>query len=179
MNRRMSFKLRLSGCIVALTLGGVVATATSVLAQQSFKKTISVSMAQSSSAIIGSWRLASMTESAAPTPIVPPQAIELTAEFSGDSAKTGKVDRVFGSGGCNRFMGGYSVQGDQLTIQPLASTFKACEQSVMNQEFKYLKALQGAQRYEVDDQGQLTIHYRTEQESGVLRFTAQTVRGLW
>lgn len=40
-------------------------------------------------------------------------------------------------------------------------------------------ALQGAQRYEVSSQEELRIFYQTEQESGVLRFTAQPVRGLW
>lgn len=75
-------------------------------------------------------------------------------------------------------MGGYQTQGEQLSIGPLASTFMACEEPIANQEFKYLNALQAAQRYEVD-QGQLTIFYQTEQESGVLRFTAQAVPGLW
>ncbi len=125
-------------------------------------------MAQSSS-LSGSWRLANMTSANLPTPMLP--VGELTVEFSGD--------QIGGSGGCNRFMGGYKVQGEQITIGPLASTFKACEQDVMTQETKYLAALQGAQRYEIDDQGNLTISYQTEQGSGVLRFTAQTVRGLW
>ena len=49
----------------------------------------------------------------------------------------------------------------------------------MNQETKYLTALQGAQRYEVNSQGELQIFYQTAQESGVLRFTSQTVRALW
>jgi len=168
-------KQRFAACTVALTVGTVgVMAANPVMAH-----TTPFLMSQASSSIVGSWRLANMTVSSAPTPMVPPQATELTAEFTGASSEPGKADRVFGSGGCNRFMGVYTVQGDQLNIQPLASTFKACEQSIMNQEFKYLKALQGAQRYEVDDQGQLTIHYRTEQESGVLRFTTQTVRALW
>jgi heat shock protein HslJ len=48
----------------------------------------------------------------------------------------------------------------------------------MTQEFKYLQALQGAQRYEVNNQG-LQIFYKTDQGSGVLRFVSQSVRGLW
>ena len=127
-------------------------------------------MAQSK-ALAGSWRLANMTEGNMPTPMVPPQGVEPTAEFTDG--------RIFGSGGCNRFNGGYEVSGNQLSIGPLASTFMACEPAVMNQETKYLTALQGAERYEIDDQGQLTIFYQTEQGSGVLRFTSQTVRGLW
>lgn len=121
------------------------------------------------SPLIGNWRLTNMTESSAPTPMVP--SAELTADFADN--------RISGSGGCNRFMGSYQTQGEQLTIGELASTFMACEESIMNQEVKYLSALQGAQRYEVNDQNQLTIFYQTEQESGVLRFIAQDVRALW
>jgi heat shock protein HslJ len=128
-------------------------------------------MAQTSS-ITGNWRLVSITESATPTPMVPPQTTELTADFSGD--------RITGSGGCNRFMGGFATTGEQLSVGPLATTFMACEEVVMNQEMRYLAALQGAQRYEIDDQGQLAIFYQTEQGTGTLRFTlAQAVQGLW
>ncbi|MEX0269647.1 META domain-containing protein [Leptolyngbyaceae cyanobacterium UHCC 1019] len=70
-----------------------------------------------------------------------------------------------------------TTEESQLSIGALASTGRACEQS-MDQEFQYLKVLQGAQRYEVDNQG-LQIFYKTAQESGILRFTSQTVRGLW
>ena len=121
------------------------------------------------SPLIGNWRLTSMTEASAPTPMLP--SAELTADFADN--------RISGSGGCNRFMGTFTTQGEQLTIGELASTFKACEEAVMNQEVKYLTALQGAQRYEVNDQNQLTIFYQTEQESGVLRFISQGVRSLW
>ena len=96
---------------------------------------------------------------------------DITADFSGD--------RVTGSGGCNRFMGSYKTKGNnQLSISPLASTRKACEESLMTQESRFVKALQTAQRYEVNDQG-LQIFYKTEQGTGVLRFTSQNVRGLW
>ena len=127
-------------------------------------------MAQTSS-ITGNWRLVNMTESSTPTPMVPPQDTELTADFADG--------RLSGSGGCNRFMGGYQTQADQLSIEPLASTFMACEEPVMTQETKYLAALQGAQRYEVNDQGELQIFYQTEQGSGTLRFVSQTVPALW
>lgn len=118
--------------------------------------------------LAGNWRLANMTEPPFPTPMVP--STDLTADFSGG--------RVSGSGGCNRFNGSYKTNGKQLTIGPLASTFKACEEGVMTQETRFLKALQAAQRYEINNDG-LTIAYKTDQGTGVLRFTSQTVRGLW
>ncbi|MFB2875337.1 META domain-containing protein [Floridanema aerugineum] len=165
MNRKTLF-------IVTLIVGSVgITSLNSVVAQQTAKKpTSSYEMVQSSS-LKGSWRLANMAESNLPTPMVPPQETELTANFS--------QGRITGSGGCNRFMGSYEIKGDRLTINQLASTFKACQEPIMNQESKYMKALQGAQRFELDDKGQLTIYYQSEQESGVLRFTSKSVRGLW
>lgn len=153
----------------AMIIGAVgITLATPVVAQTFVQETPSL-MAQSSS-IVGNWRLANISEAPFPTPMVIPQDLELTVEFS--------ADRLAGSGGCNRFMGGYETDGDQLKITPLASTRMACEETVMNQEFRFLQALEGAQRYEVSDQG-LQIFFETEQSSGVLRFTSQTVRGLW
>lgn len=155
------------GC-VGVTVANPVLAQYSSLVQHSSRET-QFFMAQSTS-IAGNWRLVNMTESSAPTPRVLPQDTELTADFAGD--------RISGSGGCNRFMGGYQTQDDQLSIDTLASTRMACEESVMNQEMKYLMALEGAQRYEVNDQG-LQIFYQTEQESGVLRFVSQNIRALW
>lgn len=168
MNCRASFNQRFI-CYLAIAAGlASSVAATPVLAQQIFDKTLPFQMAQMSPSIQGNWRLANMSEDATPTPMVPSE--ELTADFSGD--------RLSGSGGCNRFMGGFQTQGNQLTIEPLASTFKACETPIMEQEARYLAALQGAQRYEVNDQG-LQIFYQTAQGSGVLRFTSQAVRALW
>ena len=159
---------QLAGCLVPLIVGIVEVTAANpVLAQRSLEK-MPLQMAQSS-ALTGSWRLANMTEPPFPTPMLP--STDITADFSGD--------RVTGSGGCNRFMGSYKTKGNnQLSISPLASTRKACEESLMTQESRFVKALQTAQRYEVNDQG-LQIFYKTEQGTGVLRFTSQNVRGLW
>lgn len=147
-----------------LLIGSVgITAAIFTLPQRSSASSVDVQIAQAPS-ILGSWRLVNMTESPSPMPMLPSSNTELTADFVGD--------RVSGSGGCNRFMGGFQTQADQLSIGPLASTFMACEEPIMTQETRYLTALQGAQRYEVD-QGQLTIFYQTEKASGVLRFTAQ------
>ncbi|PSB21995.1 META domain-containing protein [Phormidesmis priestleyi ULC007] len=167
---------QLTGCIVTLTIGlvGVTAANSAIAYPVSGKPLL---MAQSASSIAGSWRLVIMAEPTSPG--VVPQATKLTADFSGNSSEPGKANHLTGSGGCNRFMGSYQIKGNHLSIGTLASTRKACEESILNQEFRYLKALEGAQRYEVDSQGQLTIFYQTGQESGVLRFTSQTVRELW
>jgi heat shock protein HslJ len=165
---RSPFLPRWVGCIVTCGVVGV-SVLHPALAQPSLETGQILHMAQSD-ALSGSWRLVSMGELSSPA--VVPLATELTAEF-GD-------ERIAGSGGCNRFMGSYETpQAGTLSIGPLASTFKACETPVMNQEMRYLQALQAAQRYEMNDQGDLAIFYQTEQESGVLRFTTQAVRGMW
>jgi len=60
----------------------------------------------------------------------------VTAEFGTDG-------RVAGSGGCNQFSGGYTLEGDGLAIGPVASTRKAClePEGVGQQESAYLAAL--------------------------------------
>ena len=59
---------------------------------------------------------------------------ELTATFTGD--------QVSGSAGCNQYNGSYTLDGETVTIGPLASTMMACEQKVMDQEAAFLTALQ-------------------------------------
>jgi heat shock protein HslJ len=167
MNCKTSFNQRFTHSLTVLVVGVVGITATPLIAQSSPTQALPFYMAQSP-ALTGSWRLANMTSGDLPTPMVP--STDLTADFSGG--------RISGSGGCNRFNGSYQARGGQLKIGPLASTRKACEQFLMDQEFMYLKALQGATRYEVNSDG-LQIFYTTTEGSGVLRFTSQNVRGLW
>ncbi|MBF2050705.1 MAG: META domain-containing protein [Leptolyngbya sp. IPPAS B-1204] len=52
-------------------------------------------------------------------------------------------DRLLGSGGYNRFVGGYQTEDDQLNIETLASTKMACEKTILNQETKSLMTIQG------------------------------------
>lgn len=150
------------GSLVTLIVGAIGVMAASSVMAQSVSPPDYIAQATS---LTGSWRLLNMTQPGSPMPMVPAQALEVTAEFAGD--------RIFGLGGCNRFMGGFQTEGAQLSIDPLASTFMACETAVMTQETLYLTALQAAQRYEINDDGYLAIFYETDQGSGVLRFAAQ------
>lgn len=65
----------------------------------------------------------------------PASGTTLTVTFTADG-------QVGGSAGCNSFTGPYTLQGSALTVGPLATTMKACEQPVMDQETAFLKALQ-------------------------------------
>jgi heat shock protein HslJ len=63
---------------------------------------------------------------------------------SGMSASFADDGTISGSGGCNRFMGPYSVDGENLSIGPLAATRMACGDEVGDLESRYLGALEAA-----------------------------------
>jgi heat shock protein HslJ len=55
-----------------------------------------------------------------------------------------EADSVSGSGGCNRFTGGYQEDGDSISIGPLAATRMACAPPIMDAEQAYLAAVESA-----------------------------------
>ena len=55
-----------------------------------------------------------------------------------------KESDVAGQGGCNRFGGRYTFNGDALKIGPLASTRMACEPKVMDAEQAWFRMLERA-----------------------------------
>ena len=61
-----------------------------------------------------------------------------------------KPGTLVGSGGCNRYFAGYKIEGDNIKIEPIASTNMACLPAVMEQEGRYIKALQEAYRIRVE-----------------------------
>lgn len=69
--------------------------------------------------------------------------VEATLEFP-------EAGKVAGSGSCNRFFGAVQISGESIKISPLGSTRMSCVEAVMNQEGKYLKALQDAERFTRD-----------------------------
>lgn len=54
--------------------------------------------------------------------------------------------QVAGSGGCNRFAGQINAKDGRLRLGPLASTMMACPPEQMDQEQRFLAALDGAER---------------------------------
>ncbi|MGH7516091.1 MAG: YbaY family lipoprotein [Gemmatimonadales bacterium] len=69
---------------------------------------------------------------------------EATLEFP-------EVGRVAGSGSCNRFFGTVEISGESIKFGPLGSTRMACPEAVGMQERKYLKALEEAERFTLDE----------------------------
>ena len=78
--------------------------------------------------------------------------------------------RLQGFGGCNRLAGGYSVDGDRLTLGALAGTMMACDDDVMVVESAFKEALAGTLWFRVVG-GDLTLGRESESDP-VLVFTA-------
>ena len=57
--------------------------------------------------------------------------------------------RVVGSGGCNRMMGSYTLDGSRLTFSQMAGTMMACPQG-MDVERAYYAALPGVATWRID-----------------------------
>jgi heat shock protein HslJ len=84
------------------------------------------------------WRLRSLGG----TPVL--DSVEASIKFS-------QAVRVAGKGSCNHFFGTMKIAGDTISIARLGSTRMACPEAVMNQESKFLKALENAERFGVED----------------------------
>lgn len=57
--------------------------------------------------------------------------------------------RVSGSGGCNRLMGGYVLDGDKLSFGKLGATRMACPSEVLNAEQAFLHALEHVKTWKI------------------------------
>jgi heat shock protein HslJ len=105
--------------------------------------------------LAGSWTLTGWGSPDALTPVL--EGTTITAVFGAEG--------VGGSGGCNTYGGPFVYDNGALMVGPLASTRRACEQPIMDQEFAFEAAFMAAQTYALDGDT-LTITY----DGGVLVF---------
>jgi heat shock protein HslJ len=78
------------------------------------------------------------------------QAVVSVAAGSDPTAVFGTDGTVSGNATCNTFNGTYTIDGDKITVGPLATTRMACATDELNaQEAAYLAALQGAATYQI------------------------------
>jgi heat shock protein HslJ len=91
-------------------------------------------------ALVGHWEVTSYyTGNAIQSVII---GTTLTADFTKAT--------IGGDGGCNEFNGPFTIDGDAITIGPLASTRRACaDPAAGTQEQQYLAALELAKTYRV------------------------------
>ncbi len=62
-------------------------------------------------------------------------APEVFLQFRGEG-------KVTGHGGCNRFFGSFTLDGDRIEFGPFGATRKACPQPVMDREREFLDTLE-------------------------------------
>jgi heat shock protein HslJ len=77
------------------------------------------------------WLLVEMVLEGRSIPDVPAAKPDITFEAEG---------RVFGHGGCNRYFGGYKVEGDRISFSAMGSTMMYCEDT-MEIEYAFLQSL--------------------------------------
>ncbi|MDT8328367.1 MAG: META domain-containing protein [Roseovarius sp.] len=66
-------------------------------------------------------------------------------------------DRVAGSTGCNRMVGGFSLTGEGIQFGTMSSTMMACPAPLMEQEKHMLDALEQVTRFDITEEGALIL----------------------
>lgn len=75
---------------------------------------------------------------------------EVTLQFNA-------ADRLAGRGGCNRFTAGYELTETGLSVSPSATTLMACEETLMQQERRFLDSLAQVTRFQITPEGDLQL----------------------
>ena len=124
-----------TACLAGLAKAATfTATADTLTIFDSSGKQLLVYSAASANPIEGAWNVTGYNNGKQAV-VSPLTGTTLTATFTPDG-------NVAGNAGCNAYNGPYKLDGTKLTVGPLASTQKACEQPIMDQETQFLTALQ-------------------------------------
>ena len=96
------------------------------------------------------------------------QSIVIGNEITGVFSEDGSLS---GSAGCNNYSGTYEVDGDNMSIGPLAVTQKFCEQpeGTMEQESEYLAALETVATWSIDGD---VLDLRTAEDARAVSYNA-------
>ncbi len=95
----------------------------------------------SSTSLIGSWKLTAYGPAGSPTPAV--EDVEAGLTFNEDGT-------VSGTSGCNGLGGDYTVEGDQITFGQIISTLMACDSPIMDQESAVTQVLTGTADFSIE-----------------------------
>ncbi len=74
------------------------------------------------------------------------------------SLNFGDDGRLYGRASCNTYSATFTLTGEGLTVANAVTTEKACAPSLMQQEGRFLEALQSVQRFEIGPTGELILH---------------------
>lgn len=83
----------------------------------------------------------------------------------------GADGRAYGSGGCNRFTGGYALDGAALRFGAMASTNMACVPAAMDQERRFHEALAAVRGWRIENG---ILHLTGEGGATVLRLSRRS-----
>jgi heat shock protein HslJ len=64
---------------------------------------------------------------------------------------------IHGNSSCNRFFGSFTLTGEGLTISETGGTMMACDPGLMDQEQRFLSALEAVRRFESRPDGRLRL----------------------
>lgn len=104
----------------------------------SASQTVTVSQVVPDNPLTGTnWRLTAIGQG-----VLAPDTAPITLSFTSDS-------QLNGSGGCNSYSAGYTVNGSNLTVSLLITTGIACDEATMQTEQAYFSAFQGATSFEI------------------------------
>ncbi|WP_347901500.1 META domain-containing protein [Pseudomonas purpurea] len=67
----------------------------------------------------------------------------------------GEDGRAYGTGGCNHWFAPYTLEGQQLSFGKVGRTRKMCAPALMEQEKRFLQALETVQRWDISPIEQL------------------------
>lgn len=76
-------------------------------------------------------------------------------DFSHLSLTLADDGRAYGNAGCNHWFASYTLEGERLSFGKIGSTRKLCAPALMEQEQRFLKALETVQRWDVSKAGQI------------------------
>jgi len=126
-----------------------------------------------------------LTGCAASNAQIPQPILEDSAWLAEDIDGTGVIDmlqstlkfdvnlNVSGHGGCNRYFGTATVNENKIDFSALGSTRMACSQAIMDQEQRFLAALDAAHSWHIDTERDL-LTMKNEEGRTVLRFSRLT-----
>ena len=93
--------------------------------------------------IAGVWNLVDLAG------VTIPEGAAPTFEVAGDF--------MSGAGGCNRYMGGLTLSGEGLSLQPGGMSMMACEEPRMQFEAAFTERLGRVTQFDIDESGQLVL----------------------
>ncbi|MBE9067678.1 META domain-containing protein [Leptolyngbya cf. ectocarpi LEGE 11479] len=108
-----------------------------------------------------SWQITAWEQGGTALTSLPPAEISVDLD----------AQQISGFSGCNSFGGSFTLADEgEITIGPLRSTQRGCDQAVMEQETQFLEAMQSVNQIRAEE-NQLILSYTANQTENTLYFS--------